>query len=72
MRYRNILPNQILFQFGIIYNLFIWCRHNQNCKFKINYANEFLYDIKTPKYWPIAVETLWCTFTWFTHERYMY
>ena len=33
----------------------MYSRHDQNCKFEIIYKNEFLYDIKTPKYWPIII-----------------
>ena len=56
-RYKNILPNQKKI-FGIIYNLFNWSRHDLNCKFKINYENVFLYDIKHINIGLFAIETL--------------
>ena len=60
------------YPFGIIYNSFSWCTYDRNLKFKINYRNVFLYDIKTHKYWLFGVEPLVCSFSWFRHERYIY
>ena len=71
MRYLNILPRHKKYQFGIIYNSLSWCRHDGNCGFNNIYRNVFLYDIKTHSVL-FAVETLGTTFTWFSHERYIY
>ena len=55
----SILPNEKKSNLGssIIYLLYR-CRHDGNCKFKINCKNVFLCEIKTHKYGIFAVETL--------------
>ena len=47
MRYRTFYLITRNDKFGIINNLFTWCRHDQNRKFKFNYKNIFLNDKKT-------------------------